>query len=213
MQIELVTWRIIGTRPLIQNRYDVGADPVRGDDGELKVAARKRYVPKPRYEEAAKQLYESEGRFYHPAGAFWKAMIAAGVGRKFKSIRADDVIARAVQVCEEEFWLLDPDTLDAKKPRPLRKEDWTVDCRPAVNYNCKPPARIPVARPKWRKWGGLLTLEVERDFFGDLTVLTDVLMIAGRFGIGAGRIRKEERGKQMVWSGLNCGKFVAELKV
>ena len=213
MQIELVTWRIIGTRPLIQNRYDIPPDPVREADGEIKVAARKRYVPKPRYEEAVKQLYVSDGRYFHPATAFWKSMIAAGEGRKFKSTRAPDVIARAVQVCEEEFWLLDPATLDAKKPRPLGSKDWIVDCRSAVNYNCKPPARIPVARPKWKSWGGLLTLEIERDFFSDLNVLTEVLMIAGRFGIGAGRIRREERGKQQVWSGCNCGKFVAELKV
>jgi hypothetical protein len=109
--------------------------------------------------------------------------------------------------------LLDPDTLDQKKPRALTEKEWLVDVRTAVNYNCRPPVRIPVARPKWAKWGGLLLLEVDRDFFATFDPLTDLLNVAGRFGIGAGRNRKEQRGRQMVWSGMNLGKYVAELKV
>ena len=205
MQLELKTWMIEGKRPLMQDSDE--SMKRREPSGDLGGRTRTKVLSV--HDEAASHLYHNEdGLCFHPAMAFWKALLSASPNRILGSLAASTVVGTAVRPAEEEFILYDPATLNGKgKPKPLTEKDWVADVRGAVNHNCKPPARIKVARPKWRKWGGLLVLEIDWDLFGNLNGLTDLLNIAGRFGIGAGRIDKVGP----VWGGINMGQFMATL--
>ncbi len=204
MQYELVSWKIFGVRPLLQNR---AWNLVRKDPGE--VASKSASKTMTAFEEAEKQLYTSDDgkTFYHPGIAFWKALFVGMAGKQVGGMAVSTAVSVAVAHVEDEFLLLDPETLASKKPKPLTAKRWVVDERCVVNGNCKPPARILAARPKWTKWGGILTLEVDLEVFKAIGVLTELHNIAGRYGVGAGRIRKDATA----WGGLGLGKYRAEL--
>ena len=204
MQYELVNWRIYGTRPLLQNR---AWNLVRKDPGKVQGKAAQKTMTA--FEEAQEQLYTlDDGKtFHHPGIAFWKALFIGMTGRKVGGTAVTTVVAVAVSHVEDEFLLCDPETLTAKKPKPLTAKRWVVDQRCVVNSNTNPPARIVASRPKWTKWGGILTLEVDLEVFKNMDVLAELLNIAGRYGIGAGRIRQNGTA----WGGLGLGKFRAEL--
>ena len=209
MNYELVNFRIYGLRPLLQNRYFDIDEPEADPD---KVMVRKKQTLTG-HALAVKQLYTTDGgkTFYHPGIAFWRSLFTGMTGKQIAGKAVTTVVSVAVSHVEDEFLLLDPETLDAKRPKPLTAKRWVVDKRTVVNSNKKPPARIPAFRPKWTKWGGILTLECDMDVFKSrqtLGVLAEVLCIAGRYGVGAGRIRELGKG---VWGGLGLGKFRAEL--
>ncbi len=205
MKLELVSWNIRGTRALIQSNPAVMS---RNEASGDKISTTKKTETKTAYDEAKAQLYiNDEGQFYHPSLAFWKALFIAAPNRKFSKTAASTVVAQGVAVVEEEFILLDPDSLNDRKPKPLTEKDWVHDLRRAVN---KKAGGLIVSRPKWRKWGGILTLEIDREFISNLAPFTELLNIAGRFGIGVGRIKPCE-GKGG-WGGMNLGKFAAELR-
>jgi hypothetical protein len=78
-------------------------------------------------------------------------------------------------------------------------------------------------RPKWKTWGGYLTLEVDMDFFSQpkgttaladaLSGLTGLLNVGGHyFGVAVCRNRvKTIIRQQAVWSGLGMGRYSVEL--
>lgn len=201
MNLELITWKIVGIRPLMQS------NPITMQRASGGIGPRTKTVVPP-FDEAKPQLYlNEETKPYHPGEAFWKSLFVACPNRKFGSMAAASVVASAVSVVEDEFILCDPDTLDCKSPTALSAKGWVVDIRRVVN---KLKGAILVARPKWTKWGGLLTLEIDREFIKNLDPLTELMNIAGRYGVGVGRIKKVE-GKSE-WGGLGLGKYSAELK-
>jgi hypothetical protein len=209
MAIDLVTWKIRGLKPLMQNSWRSMLDE---DDEPTSTTARRRgpKVRSPRFEEAKSKLWQTEnGRYFHAARAFWAALVGTCPGTSIGKTAASSLIPKAVDIAEEEFILLDPDTLDAKKPRPLSDSDWVVDTRPAVNAQ---KGAILVSRPKWKRWGGLLVLEVNRDVipakYDD--VITQLLNNAGLLGVGSGRTWKKPGTSQ--WYSLGMGKFTAELR-
>jgi hypothetical protein len=208
MAIDLVTWAITGTKPLMQNSWKGMLD----EEEQTGTTARRRgpKVRSPRFEEATAKTWELEdGRYFHPARAFWSALVATCPGTSIGGTAASSLIPKAVDIAEEEFILFDPDTLMRKSPKPLGDKDWVMDTRPAVNAQ---KGAILVSRPKWKKWGGLLVLEVNREVIPAKydEVITQLLNNAGLLGVGSGRTWKKPGTSQ--WYSLGMGKFTAELK-
>lgn len=206
MKLELITWKITGVRPLMQDNPIGMSREEEGSQG----GTRKPQV-KSRLKESEDRLYlDEEGRPYMPAIAFWRCLFVACPNRTLGKKAAAGVIAASVSSIEDRFLLLDPNTLE-----PLKADGFMVDTRRVVN---KKKGAILASRPMWKKWAGLLTLEVDRDFLPQpegkseltgLEGLTGLMNIAGRFGVGVGRMRQVE-GKSE-WGGLGLGKFSAEL--
>jgi len=226
MDIQLVTWKIVGIKPLIQGNPHGMWKPPEEDDGELKKTERKKSLRNSDSEDfqAAKgQLYVNEdGAHYHPAIAFWQGLLMACDGRKLGAPSALSVVTQAVALIEEEFILYDPATLDGNKPQLLKGDEWQIDYRRAVNHNKEKSeggVGVVAIRPKFKSWGGFLALEVDADFFtrgGVFNVegLTALLNVAGHYyGVGVGRMRVKAMVKQKpVWSGFGAGKYSAALK-
>lgn len=204
--IETVTWKIVGYRPLMLNNPAAAIGKTDAKKGRRGVGSE--LSP---HEEATAKLYSDNGRLYVPTDQFWKAMVLAcpgvtvPVGSK-KRIAASSIVPPNVEPIDEEMWLCDPETLDKKIPRALGAKDWIVDTRMAQNPKV---GGVIVSRPKFRIWGGLLIMNVERDVIPEEadTILTDILNIAGTRGVGSGRLRK----KMSEWFGLRMGKFKATL--
>ncbi len=224
MKSVIATWKIIGNRPLMQSNYKKAMEGVnppavmeaeKADKAPKKPVVKKnvRAARKDPFNEAEDQLYQVSEGFEHPYLAFFTAILNNLTGYEVKGVGAlSGLVPRLVfPLDDEKFILCDPETLDAKKPRPLTAKEWQMDSRRAVN---KKKGGIIVHRPKWPKWGGLLRLEVDVEPFkepdGFLDVLTVVLDVCGRYGMGAGRMRFDEERKR--WGGLGLGKFHAELR-
>src|SRR5580704_1487214 len=103
MKLELVTWKIVGLRPLMQDN-PIGM--VRSD-GDTKVGTRKPKLLSP-LEEAKRRLYIDEGNPYHPAISFWKCIFVACPHRQLGKNAAAGVVAASVSPIEDKFLLLDP---------------------------------------------------------------------------------------------------------
>ena len=208
MKLELLQWNIIGIRPLMQTNWK---NTMSTDTGSTtKTTARKKERLKP-FDEAERQLYIDDGLHYHPALAFWRAIMDVLSGRTIGSTAASTILPRSVfPLADERFVLCDPATLDKKKPKPLTAKKWQMDSSRVVNVKA---GALIVHRPQWPLWSGVLTWEIDLEFFpkssvdAALTIIADILGIAGRFGVGAGRTRFNEKTKK--WGGIGRGKFQA----
>ena len=228
MQLELHTWKITGISPLLQNNpCEMWAAPV--EEKEMKTGGRGRKPMYPGDTEAFKvakrSLYvNDDGDLYHPAASFMNSLFDACAKRYFGKAAALGIIVMAVRIVEEEFLLYDPNTLDAKKPKKLTTE-WVVDKRRGWNHNSD--VGIVCIRPKWREWGGFVTLAIETEVTADIKdketkewnfpqALTELLNVSGTlFGVGVGRYKQNgTRGKMLgdKWGGMGTGRFKAELK-
>jgi len=214
---EIVQWKITGETPLFQgNPASMWAEP---DPEENKGA--KSYRKKPMYagmseaaKTAAEQLYIDEnGKPYHPCMGFYKALLKACVGRTLGRTPALQAVIQGVRIVDERFTLCDPKGM---KPLPAKMPAWISDTRRAINHNKNKETggvAVVAIRPKWRVWGGVLRLEIDKDIFGSLVGLTELLNIAGHmFGVGVGRrrLRGMQRQKEL-WSDMGMGRFSAEL--
>ena len=219
----LVTWKIVGERPLFQsNPASMWAEPD-DEDKTTRAAKAPMYPGRAKAFDIAKgQLYvNSEGRHYHPGMAFYKCLQKACVKRTLDRSTALGIVVAAVRPIEDEFLLLDPATLASKNPKAIKPDSWLVDKRRAINHNKNKDTggvAVVAIRPKWQLWGGLLTLEIDADFFSKgnemrLGGLTELLNIGGHiFGIGVGRRRLMGiRRMQEIWSDMGAGRFSAEL--
>lgn len=213
-----LTWMITGEKPLFQSTpASLWAEP--DDDETVKPARKPPMYPgaTAAFEIAKSQLYiNAEGRNYHPGMSFYKCLQKACAGRVLGRTPALKPIVQAVSPVEEEFLLLDPATLDAKKPKAIDPKSWLVDKRLARNHNKNRETggvAVVVIRPKWPIWGGLLTFEVDADLFKNYEGLTELLNMAGHiFGIGVGRRRLFGiRNRQEIWSDMGMGRFSAVL--
>jgi len=162
------------------------------------------------------QLYVDDDGNYHPGMAFYKALLKACPKRTLGRDNALSMVNLAVSIVDERFRLLDPATLDKKTPKLIQADGWLVDKRRAINHNKNKDTggvAVVAIRPKWKAWGGRLTLEVDSDLFKSYVGLTELLNIAGHmFGIGVGRRRLMGiRNRQEVWSDMGMGRFSALL--
>lgn len=203
MKLELVTWNITGIRALMQSN-----PAVMSRDESTGVGTRTKKNRKA-FDEAEAQLYQTDdGKFYHPAIAFWRSLFIVCPNRKLGGNAAASVVSMAVSSVEEEMLLVDPATFGKKSPKLLTPKDWVVDQRRVVN---KKAGALIAARPKWPRWGGLLTLEIDREVLTILDPLTELMNMAGRYGVGVGRLKKVSPTSSE-WGGLNLGKYSAELR-
>lgn len=224
MEMKLLTLRIVGQKPLIQsNPHEMWAPPP-PEDTTVKKAKRKggslRGTDSEDFLTAQKQLYvDDDGRWYHPAQAFWNVLLMACDGRNIGSTNALTIITRCVHLPEENFLLYDPTTLSDKEPKLVEGTEWQIDYRRAVNHNTNKGqggVGVVAIRPKWKAWGGLLPIEIDVEPFGkteDFDFLPNLLTVGGLlYGVGVGRRRvKAEKFQKPVWSGFGSGKFKAEL--
>ena len=216
MAMERVEWLIRGIRPLMQNNPEAMAAATAEETTRRsgKTTRKTLKAPSPDYEEAKGKLYVSNGHFYHPAQAAWTSIVEACPNTKIGNTATSGILPPAIDLITEELILYDPDTLDSKKPVPLKEKDWLLDRRfvPAMNTKGQ-VVGIFVPRPKWPKWGVILPLDVERDVIPEryTSVITDILNIAGTRGWGSGRLRRAKNTS--TWVGIRMGKFTAELRV
>lgn len=208
MDLKIVTWKIVGLRPLMQSNYR----EMMSKDTETPATARKgKSVRLKPFDEASKQLYNGDDGYWHPALSFWRSILEHCTGYQVAGTAASSLLPKLLfPLDDEKFILYDPSTLDGKKPRKLTEKDWQMDSRRVVNEK---KGGLIAHRPKWPVWGGLLSLEVDLEGFPNkedsfLDVITQILNIVGRYGVGAGRMRLDQKTKR--WGGLGLGKFTAE---
>lgn len=175
MKIELMTFKISGISPLLQNNP---APFITSDEETGLSAGKKKYDDE---EEARLRLYrDQDGDFAHPCEAFIKAMLRAVTGKKFGKLTATTLFKGAVFLAEPMAKLVDV------RGKPLSK--YSIDRRPVVVGK----ARILRCRPSWFPWNVNLVLEVDAAILSEFQV-REALALAGRI-VGIGDYRPEKSG-------------------
>jgi len=208
-KVQAVTWLIRGLKPLMQNRPGIVGEIVAGGLTPRPTGAKNE---SPVAVAEAKLYRNEQGHFYFPSQGIWKGMVESCPGWKIGKVAASSMLPPAVEPVSEEFLLCDPETLTAKRPRPLTVNDMVVDQRAGIGTDGRGrEVMITLVRPKWRRWGGVLIMDVDRDIIlpSADNVITEILNRAGQRGIGSGRLRKPKGSS--IWVGIRMGKFTAEL--
>lgn len=183
MKPRVVTFRLIGISPLLQN--NPAAFIGKSEEGGLTV--KKEYNDE---EEARLRLYVDGENFCHPCEAVVKAAVAAAAGKKFGKLFATKALKGAVFVTETLAVIEDENGEPAK--------NYAIDRRSVV-INKK--SRVLRCRPSWKVWHIRIALEIDTAILSPEQVL-DCLSLAGRI-IGIGDYRPEKGGM--------CGRFRVEL--
>lgn len=173
MKQEIVTFRVIGISPLLQNN-PANFIGVQQDDT---LGAKKIYNDE---EEARLRVYQNEdGLYYHPTQAFIKSMTEAGKGLKFGKVFATKSV-KSVFIAEPHSIILDASGKPAKQ--------YTIDRQPCVVGK----ARILRCRPCWQKWKMDVAFDVDVAFIA-VAQVKQLLQLAGR-KVGIGDYRPEKGG-------------------
>lgn len=176
MSIEIVTFKITGTSPMLQHNPSAMAP----QNGGVKKATK---IPTAE-EEAEAGLYRmSDGNLYFPSIAFRSALLSSGVGKKIGKQTAWKMVACGVFTMEPECPLF-----SAKNGKPL-KTYTKINVARAVLKKCGAVIRC---RPELQDWACKLPLEIEDDFITPSMVL-ELLTLSGRI-IGVGDWRPERKG-------------------
>jgi hypothetical protein len=175
MRPEIVTYRVIGISPLLQNNP---ANFIGQTEADELAGKKKTYNDA---EEAKQRLYlDPDGLHCHPCEAFTKAMVKAVAGKKFGKMFATAAIKGSVFITEP-FALLE----DAAG-KPMKR--YTIDRRPVVIGK----ARVLRCRPCFTGWRVRLALEIDTAILTPAQV-KESLALAGRI-IGIGDYRPEKGG-------------------
>jgi hypothetical protein len=190
MAIEMHVWRIVGLSPIMFNNP---AGTMGGADGGM-TAGKKVYDD---HEEAEIRLYKNEsGQITYRTDGFRAGILAAASGRKIGKKGAKQILAGSVFMAESEFHLLDA------QGKPARK--YEIDKRRVMIGK----SGVLRCRPKFNQWSCQLPIEIDTDFIKDLSIITEILNIAGRI-IGIGEFRPDtSKGKSGVGT---FGRYRAEL--
>ena len=192
MKLDTFKFQVTGASPLMM--HNAASMPER-DPNAMKAA--KKSIPTEAEQLKASLYLNDAGQLYFPSAGFRSAILSAAKGRKIGKVGAAGVLAGAVFPVGDEVALL-----NAKTGKPLTEKDSVADKRSAVNWNCRPPARIIAVRPKLLAWSCVLELEIDTELV-NVKVVEEVLKIAGKV-IGVGPFRPEKRG--------TFGRFDAKLK-
>jgi len=174
MKPEIMTFRVIGISPLLQNNPAnfIGATET------ATLGMKKTYVDS---EEAELRVYkEDDGCYYHPTQAFIKSMIRAVTGLKFGKKAAPGCLRSSVFICEPHSYILDG------KGKPTTK--YSIDRQPVVVGK----ARILRCRPCWADWQMDVVLDVDAALIAR-ELIAEALALAGRT-CGIGDYRPEKGG-------------------
>jgi len=184
MKPEIVTFRITGISPLLQN--NPAAFIGKSESADLS-AGKKEYNDE---EEARLRLYvDDDGNHCHPSEAFLKAMIKAVSGKKFGKLFATSTLKGSVFIVENWTIIEDEDGSPST--------EYTIDRRSVVIGK----SRVLRCRPCWEEWHMRLVLEVDTAICSTQNVL-DALRLAGRT-VGVGDYRPQ--------CGGGFGRFAAEI--
>ena len=184
--MELLTYRITGISPILQNNP---AKMAGGADGGLK-SGKKTYVPEV---EAEAAVYRNdEGEIIVPSIAFRAALFRAATNRKIGKLSAKSAVSGSIFPVEHQVRLI-----DAKTGKPITKYK-IHSCRAVVNK-----AGIIRVRPMIENWACDLVLEVDTEMIPNTAVITELLNIAGKIA-GVMDWRPEKLG--------TFGRFTAALK-
>jgi hypothetical protein len=177
-QTEIVTFRVVGISPLLQN------NPMNfiGVQQDSSLGSKKTYNDE---EEARLRVYQNdEGQYYHPSQSFQRSMVRAVTGKKFGKESAPAVLKGSVFIAEPHCIILDADGEPATA--------YGIDRQPCVVNK----AKILRCRPVWKKWQMDVAFDVDYTF-RPLDVLkqyiTQALATAGRT-VGVGDYRPEKGG-------------------
>ena len=183
--MELLTYRITGVSPILQNNPAKMA--TQGSDG-LK-SGKKIYVAA---DEAEAAVYRNEqGEIIVPAIAFRAALFRAATNRKIGKLSAKSAVAGSIFPVETEVQLVNAKTNKAIKDYKIHS------CRAVVNK-----AGIIRVRPMIENWACDLVLEVDTEMIPNVAVITELLNIAGKIA-GIMDWRPEKLG--------TFGRFTAKL--
>lgn len=175
MKPQIVTYRIIGISPLLQNNP---AEFIGKTEETGITTGKKTYNDE---EEARLRCYrDDDGNYVHPAEGFIKSMLRAATGKKFGKVSAPGIIKGAVFLAEQQCIILDA------KGNPATK--YTIDRRPVVVGK----ARVLRCRPQWSPWQMDLALDIDTALVSP-DMIRDVLALAGRT-VGVGDYRPEKTG-------------------
>lgn len=183
MRPELMTFRVVGTSPLLQN------NPASfiGKSEDASLTTKKVYKDE---EEAELRTYRDvDGHFCHPSESFIKSMIRAVTGKKFGKVSAPGMLRQGVFVVEQYCILED------EHQKPLSQK-YEIDRRSVVIGK----ARILRCRPMWSVWSTRVTFEVDAAIIS-ADLIRQALGLAGRT-VGIGDYRPEKGGR--------FGRFVCE---
>lgn len=185
MQIEMVTYRMTGISPLLQNNPE---KMVRKTGDSLS----KKTLPSVEEEAEKSACRLPSGQLYIRTLAFRAALLGATTGKRLGKMSAKTILSGSVFVAHETAPLIHPTTEE-----PIH--DYEISVLRAVVQR----QGIMRARPKIDKWACDVTFEVDRDFLSDNEVLTQLLADAGRLK-GVGDYRPEKSGMY--------GRFEAEIR-
>ena len=175
MKPEIVTFRVIGTSPLIQN------NPVEfiGKIETQSLGTKKVYNDE---DEARLRLYkDADGHLCHPSEAFTRAMVKAVAGRKFGKLFATAAMKGSVFITET------MSIIEDAKGNPLTKYD--IDRRSVVVGK----ARVLRCRPIFTQWSIRIAFEVNTAILRPDQVKQS-LALAGMV-VGVGDFRPEKGGR------------------
>lgn len=183
--MKIAVFNITGLSPMLQHS-PASMLVTSGGDG---LKAKRKNDPKA---EAEAGVYRNDkGEVVIPTIAFRSAILSAAKGRKIGKVAAKTVISGCVFPVEESTLLLD------QKAKPLSRYK-VHTCRAVIQR-----AGVIRARPMFENWTCRLALEVDVEMMPNLSILTELLNIAGKI-IGIGDWRPEKLG--------TFGRFKAELR-
>jgi hypothetical protein len=175
---EIVTFRVVGISPLLQN------NPTNfiGQQESSSLGVKKVYNDE---EEARLRVYQNEeGLYYHPSQSFHRSMVRAVTGKKFGKVSAPGILKGNIFLAEPHSIILDADGEPATS--------YAIDRQPCVVNK----AKILRCRPVWKIWQMDVAFDVDATFlpFDSLKQwVFEALATAGRT-VGVGDYRPEKGG-------------------
>lgn len=179
--MKIIEVTIVGTSPLLQNRFTEAAEKASGSSTRRVVTTQQ--LPRDR---AAERTYKTtDGKYYHPGTAIARALRESGANHKMRGSRKSIkfIVPSAVLVMDDAITLN-----EANGKKPLK--DFEVDARPVVIPATK--GRIMCHRPRWDAWSASFTLRVNDELLG-VDMVQKLLTDAGE-QLGIGDFRPEKGG-------------------
>lgn len=162
---------IKGIRPLIHKKYPL-------DEQTLNTKSKKSTVFDVEKEIESCLYKDAEGKIYQPSAHIEACLIKGATQIKWQGKKTfKDLVAQGIFV--------DDDKLRFKVPE--NPEDFEVDITTAVIPATR--GRMPIARPKWNEWEFEFTLTNHADEHISKDTLENILVEAGKIGIGTYRLK------------------------
>jgi hypothetical protein len=180
--MKLFIFRITGVSPILQRNA-----------AAMEIQDKSKLTTQKNYEDQAERstYRDEDGNLVMPSMAFRAAMLKAATGRKIGKASAKSIVSASIFPSEQHCVLL------GKTGKPLTTYK-IHRCRAVVQRQ-----GVLRARPMIEDWRTDLALDIDTDMMPDITVVAQLLNIAGKIA-GVGDWRPSQSGV--------FGRFTAELK-